>query len=183
MTAPSPERLAAIRLLIVDVDGVLTDGRIIYDSEGRETKVFHVRDGAAIKQLRHSGLEIGIITGRASPMVDRRASELGVTAVLQGAEDKFRAFEALQAKTPGWDGIPLNQCACIGDDLADLALFDHFGLRLTVADAHPAVIAAADWVSALPGGAGVMREVAELLLRHTPTPAIDGLNPLRPPSR
>lgn len=164
-TSALAARVARIQLLILDVDGVLTDGRLLYASDGTEQKAFHVRDGAAIKQMLRSGLQLGIITGRRSPMVERRAQELGVTALSQGAENKYQAFLALQAATPAWQSLPLAACACIGDDLADLDLFDHFGLRLTVADGHPLVQARADWRTTLNGGAGVLREVAELLLR------------------
>ncbi|MEM1435051.1 MAG: HAD hydrolase family protein [Pseudomonadota bacterium] len=156
---------AAVQLLLLDVDGVLTDGRLFYGSDGTEFKAFHVRDGAALKQLRHAGVELAIITGRESPMVERRAQELGIDAVVQGADNKASAFALLRQQRPGWAQLAPEHCACIGDDLADLALFAEVGLRMTVADAHPLVLAEADWISSLPGGHGVMREVAELLLR------------------
>ena len=163
-TALQPERLVRIRGLVLDVDGVLTDGRLYYGSDGSETKAFHVRDGAAIKQLLRAGLEVAIITGRESPMVRRRAEELGITALRQGADDKLAAFTALRREATAWSTLEPAVCACIGDDLADLPLFEHLGLALTVADAHPFALERADWRANLPGGAGVMREVAELLL-------------------
>lgn len=152
---------ARIRLLSFDVDGVLTDGRIIYSDDGRETKAFNVQDGSAIKMLAAEGIEIAILTGRDSPMVTRRAGELGVTHLVQGLDDKGPAFQALCERL----GVPLEATAHVGDDLADLVLFELAGFAISVPNGHPAVKARADHLTETPGGAGVARELAELILR------------------
>lgn len=160
-----PEPLAAavrrIRLLSFDVDGVLTDGRITYSDDGREIKAFNVQDGTAIKMLADAGMEIAILTGRDSPMVARRAEELGIQHLAQGLADKGPAFQALCDGL----GIPLDETAHVGDDLADLVLFDLAGLSISVPNGHPAVRARADHVTETSGGEGVARELAELVLR------------------
>jgi 3-deoxy-D-manno-octulosonate 8-phosphate phosphatase (KDO 8-P phosphatase) len=150
-----------IKLLSFDVDGVLTDGRIIYADDGREIKAFNVQDGSAIKMLAAEGIEIAILTGRDSPMVARRAGELGIRHLEQGLEDKGPAFQALCDRL----GISLNETAHVGDDLADLVLFDLAGFSISVPNGHPAVKARADHVTETAGGEGVARELAELVLR------------------
>ncbi len=157
--------LARIRLLSLDVDGVLTDGRIIYSDDGREIKAFNVQDGSAIKMLAATGIEIAILTGRESPMVDRRARELGIRHLAQGLDDKGPAFQALCAQLH----IPLKETAHVGDDLADLVLFDLAGFSISVPNGHPAVRARADHVTQAAGGEGVVRELAELILRARDT--------------
>jgi len=150
-----------IKLLSFDVDGVLTDGRIIYADDGREIKAFNVQDGSAIKMLAAEGIEIAILTGRDSPMVARRAGELGIRHLEQGLEDKGPAFQALCDRL----GISLNETAHVGDDLADLVLFDLAGFSISVPNGHPAVKARADHITETAGGEGVARELAELVLR------------------
>ena len=149
-----------IRLLVLDVDGVLTDGRITYGSGGEELKSFNIKDGLGIKLLQRSGLEVAIITGRSSPMVERRARELGIERIVQGREDKCAALQELCAQLD----ISVQACAYMGDDLPDLGAVRAAGLGLTVADASPALLAAADWHSACPGGMGAVREACEALL-------------------
>ena len=150
-----------IRLLSFDVDGVLTDGRIIYSDDGREIKAFNVQDGAAIKMLAAEGIEIAILTGRDSPMVARRAGELGIRHLQQGLEDKGPAFRALCEQLQ----ITPEETAHVGDDLADLVLFELAGFAISVPNGHPAVIERADHTTEARGGEGVARELAELILR------------------
>ena len=149
-----------LKLLALDVDGVLTDGRIYYDSAGGEFKAFNIKDGLGIKLLQRDGVEVAIITGRESPMVTRRATELGITAIIQGREDKLSALESLCADK----NITLAKCAYMGDDLPDLAAIRAAGLGLTVSDAANPVREAADWVASLAGGTGAVREACEMIL-------------------
>jgi 3-deoxy-D-manno-octulosonate 8-phosphate phosphatase (KDO 8-P phosphatase) len=152
----------SIQGIIFDVDGVLTDGRIIYTETGAEIKQFHVRDGASIKLLASKGIELAIITGRNSSMVSRRAEELDIKYVVQGAESKTQALKTLIE-----DGFPEENLCAIGDDLQDLQLFGHpsITLKATVADAHPVVLQAADFITQRRGGRGVALELAELILK------------------
>ena len=149
-----------VRLVIFDVDGVLTDGRLYYADDGREFKAFHVHDGAAIKTLLSNGVEVAIISGRDSPSVDRRAAELGIRHVYQGAADKTTALDQLSAATR----IPAQSMAHVGDDLPDLELFAKVGLAIGVPNGHPAAQNAAGYVTATPGGQGAAREVCQLIL-------------------
>ncbi|MCY4014218.1 MAG: HAD-IIIA family hydrolase [Gammaproteobacteria bacterium] len=154
-------RAADVRLLILDVDGVLTDGRLYYGPDGSEYKAFHARDGSAMKGLMASGVPIAIITGRKSAAVERRAAELGVPHVFTGAEDKAAALAEL-AEQSGVDPAHMGHA---GDDLADLALFARTGMAFAVPDAHPAVLARADYVTTAVGGAGAVREICDLIRR------------------
>ena len=149
-----------VRLLIVDVDGTLTDGALFYDDRGGEHKAFHVQDGSAIRALAAAGVDIAIVSGRASSSVRRRAEELGVAHVHLGQSDKTAPLAALTAQT----GIPPAGMAHVGDDCPDLPLFARVGMAFAVADAHPLVRAQADHVTALGGGRGAVREVCDLLL-------------------
>ncbi|MBS0396796.1 MAG: HAD hydrolase family protein [Proteobacteria bacterium] len=151
---------AAIRLLVLDVDGVLTDGRLWFGPDGEQLKAFHVRDGAGIKAVRAAGIEVAIISGRRSAAVERRAAELGIAHVHQGSEDKAAALVALAAEL----GVPLAATACVGDDTPDLPMLRLAALPVAVADAHPQVRAAARLVTHAAGGAGAVREVCDLLL-------------------
>lgn len=153
MTAP-------IRLLVLDVDGVLTDGRLWYTAAGEELKGFHVRDGLGIKSLIAAGVAVAIISGRTSGAVERRAAELGIRHVVQGCDDKGRAFDALCAAL----AIEPTAVACVGDDTADLPMLARAGLPVAVADAHPDVRAVAKRVTQLPGGHGAVREICDWLL-------------------
>jgi 3-deoxy-D-manno-octulosonate 8-phosphate phosphatase (KDO 8-P phosphatase) len=162
MTQAKPTASAAtIRLLALDVDGVLTDGRIYYGNNGEELKAFNIKDGLGIKLLQDCGVHVAIITGRESKIVARRARELGITDVIQGREDKLVALQELcrlHGLTPG-------DCAYMGDDLPDLGAIAAAGLGMTVADGSATVRAAADWCSSLPGGGGAVREACEYLMR------------------
>lgn len=151
---------AKVRLLVLDVDGVLTDGRLRYGPRGEELKVFHVRDGHGIRALGRSGVTLAIISGRRSRAVEVRARDLGIAHVLQGIDDKLAAFEALRARL----GIPPALCACVGDDTPDAPLMRAVGLAFAVADAHADALAAADLVTVARGGRGAVREVCDLLL-------------------
>lgn len=158
---PVLKKARQIGLLLLDVDGVLTDGRLLYDSAGRESKQFHVHDGLGIRCLLRAGIEVGLVSGRRSRAVEVRAKELGLPLVLQGIQDKGPVVENL-LKTKG---IPAARVAFMGDDLADLAVLRRVGLALGVANGHPLVRRQADYVTRLPGGSGAVREVAEMLLR------------------
>lgn len=166
MTA-APDNRAQVELLVLDVDGVLTDGRLWFGPQGESLKVFHVRDGHGIKLLRDAGMEVAIISGRSSPAVDARMRELGVRHVIQGAGDKQAALDALLDSL----GIPAGRAACLVDDLPDLPMMRTVGLAAAVADAHPEVLAAASHVTRLPGGHGAVREFCDwLLTRRSPAP-------------
>lgn len=153
-------RARAVQLLILDVDGVLTDGRLYYGPDGAEYKAFHAQDGSAMKMLMRAGVPIAIITGRRSDAVTRRAKELGVRWLHDGVADKAAALAELVAES----GVAPEHMAHVGDDIADLALFDLVGLSFSVPDGHPLVIAAAHCVTERGGGAGAVQEVCNLLL-------------------
>jgi 3-deoxy-D-manno-octulosonate 8-phosphate phosphatase (KDO 8-P phosphatase) len=149
-----------IKILVLDVDGVLTDGRLYYAADGEALKVFHVRDGHGIKSLLAAGIEIAIISGRSSPALERRARELGIRHIYQGIEDKGVALANLLDEL----GFSAAQAACLVDDTPDLPMMHIVGLPVAVADAHPRVLAAAKLVTRLPGGAGAVRELADQIL-------------------
>ncbi|MDP9064892.1 MAG: HAD hydrolase family protein [Pseudomonadota bacterium] len=150
-----------IKLLVLDVDGVLTDGRLYFGNRGEALKVFHVRDGHGIKLLMASGIEVAIVSGRRSAAVSARMRELKVRRVVQGCADKVEAV----AKLARTSRISLQETACLVDETADLPLMSAVGFAGAVADAHPLVIAAAHWVSNAPGGSGAARELVDILLR------------------
>jgi len=158
----SRKAAAAIRLLVLDVDGVLTDGRLYFGPRGEALKLFHVRDGLGIKQMTRAGIEVAVISGRKSKMVALRCRELGVKHVYQGVEQKVPEFERLCARLK----IKPSACACIGDDVPDVALMGKVALAFAVADAHPEARHAAHLVTKLPGGHGAVREVCDYLLAH-----------------
>ena len=157
----SRARAARIRLLVLDVDGVLTDGSLWYGPSGEETKVFHVRDGLAMVAAIQAGLALAVISGRASAAVTRRMAELGVAEVHQGVKDKGAVIEALLSRL----GLRASEVAAMGDDLPDLDLLKRAGLRLAPADAVAEVRRRADWTSRRPGGHGAVREAVEMLLK------------------
>ncbi len=158
---PSRARLRRIRLLILDVDGVLTDGRLYLGPDEGEWKSFHVHDGLALARAVAAGFPVAIVSSRSAPAVTRRFTELGVTEVHQGVGDKLAVYEALRAQYGCRDA----EVGCMGDDLPDLPLLRRAGLAVAPADAVPAVRRAAHWVSRAPGGRGAVREVLEALLR------------------
>jgi len=154
------ERANDIRLLVLDVDGVLTDGRLYFSSRGEELKSFHVRDGAGIVQLLRSGIQVAVISGRSSKAVERRMSELGVTWVRQGIEDKLTALRELLDIL----GLGPQAVASMGDDSADLPIFEVARLAIAVADAHRTVKSRAHFITQANGGQGAVREVCDLIL-------------------
>jgi 3-deoxy-D-manno-octulosonate 8-phosphate phosphatase (KDO 8-P phosphatase) len=153
-------RARRVQLLVLDVDGVLTDGRIYLTAQGEEMKVFHVRDGAGVVALRRAGIHVAIISGRQSGAVDRRAAELGIPSVRQGVDDKRAALDALLHETKLTDAV----LCCVGDDTPDVPLLERAHLAVAVADAHAAARAVAHWVTPSPGGRGAVRDVCDLLL-------------------
>jgi 3-deoxy-D-manno-octulosonate 8-phosphate phosphatase (KDO 8-P phosphatase) len=157
---PLTEIAARVRLLVLDVDGVLTDGRLYYGARGEALKVFHVRDGLGLKLLPEAGIAVAVISGRRSSMTSRRCRELGVRHLLQGVQDKLAAFHRLRGRL----AIAARQCACVGDDVPDVPLMREVGLSFAVADAHPQARSAAHVVTRLPGGKGAVREVCDFLL-------------------
>jgi 3-deoxy-D-manno-octulosonate 8-phosphate phosphatase (KDO 8-P phosphatase) len=154
------ERANDVRLLVLDVDGVLTDGRLYFSSRGEELKCFHVRDGAGIVQLLRAGLQVAVISGRQSRAVERRMAELGVTWIRQGVDDKLAALRELLDIL----GLGPEAVASMGDDVADLAIFEIARLAVAVADAHPSVKSRAHFIPQAAGGRGAVREICDLIL-------------------
>ena len=155
-------KLKKIKLLLLDVDGVLTDGRIFLDNQGNELKAFHVRDGHGIKMAQRAGIIVGIITGRKSEVVNVRARELGIQEVHQGAHDKIVVYDSVIAKYSLTD----DAVAYMGDDIVDLDIFKRVGIAVTVADADPSVKPHVDIVMKSEGGRGAVREFINLILKH-----------------
>lgn len=161
MSPRKAAKLADIALLVLDVDGVLTDGRLYFSGRGESLKVFHVRDGRGIVLLLRAGVTVAAISGRSSGAVAKRMRELGVKHLVQGVEDKVTALERLARRLK----VPLLRCACIVDDTADLPLMTAVGFAAAVADAHPLVLRAAHWIARANGGAGAVRELCDEILR------------------
>jgi len=157
-----PNKTGQLRLLLLDVDGVLTNGQIIYDGAGNELKMFDVRDGHGIKLLHRAGIRTGIITGRSSAVVARRAQELGIDLLYQGALNKLEPFAEILRAT----GLRAAQVAYVGDDLIDLPILSRVGFAATVADADPEVCRRVDYVAERKGGRGAVREICELILKQ-----------------
>ncbi len=155
------ERLEQIRILLMDVDGVLTDGRIIIDSNGIESKFFNVKDGHGIKMVQRAGMEVGIISGRESQVVEKRAAELGITCIYQKAHDKLVPYREILAKT----GFKDHQVAYIGDDVIDIPILRRVGFAAAPADAIREVFPHVHFVSEKAGGWGAVREVCDLLMK------------------
>jgi 3-deoxy-D-manno-octulosonate 8-phosphate phosphatase (KDO 8-P phosphatase) len=158
--------LGNIRLLALDVDGVLTDGRLYYGPTGEDSKVFHVRDGAGIKAVQQAGIQVAVISGRGSLALTRRCEELAIAEHLQGVTDKAKALTTLCARLQ----LTVRQCAYVGDDTPDVPIMRLVGLAVAVADAHPEVRRVAHRSTRLNGGAGAVREVCEWLLAARRTP-------------
>jgi 3-deoxy-D-manno-octulosonate 8-phosphate phosphatase (KDO 8-P phosphatase) len=161
VSARKATALAQIELLVLDVDGVLTDGRLYFSARGEALKTFHVRDGHGIKLLMKSGVRVAVASGRRSAAVSARMRELGVRDVVQACPDKVRALLDLTRRL----GIDPLRAACLVDDTPDLPLMAAVGFAGAVADAHPLVKSAAHWVSRQPGGQGAVRELCDALLR------------------
>lgn len=154
------ELASKIKMVIFDVDGVLTDGSLFLGDDGQEYKAFNSKDGHGMAMLQASGLSIGIITGRTSEVVKTRMHSLGVEHIYQGYRDKIPAFEDLKKQT----GLKPEQFAYVGDDVVDLPIMRQVGLGIAVADAHELVIRHAQWRTSNAGGRGAAREVCELLM-------------------
>ena len=154
------ERAKRIKLLIMDCDGVLTDGRLYFSAAGEELKVFHARDGQGIVEWHKAGFRSAIISGRNSPIVEMRGKQLGIEFILQGRKEKISAFNELIAIA----GVTADETAFVGDDTPDAQVFPFVGLAVAVGDAHDAVKAAAHHVTTLDGGRGAVREVIDLLI-------------------
>jgi len=155
------ERCRAVRLVLADVDGVLTDGGICYDGEGRETKVFHVHDGSGAVHLRQGGILTGAISGRDSAAVRQRMADMGLEHVVLGRHHKLPAYEEILRQC----GLKDDQVAFLGDDLLDLCILERVGLAVTVPQGRPEVKEICHHVTTAPAGGGALREVAELILR------------------
>jgi len=155
--------LNRIKLLLLDVDGVMTDGRIIYLNDGGEAKAFDVKDGHGLKLIQRAGIQVGIITGRQSDIVARRAAELGIGLVYQGAKDKMQPFMEILEKL----GLEPSEVAYVGDDLVDLPVMRLVGFSATVADASDDIKPYVDLVTSRPGGRGAVREVCDFLLKQS----------------
>lgn len=160
LTEAQRDKIKALKLLILDVDGVLTDGRLFFDDVGREYKCFHARDGHGIKLLRQSGVEVAVISGRKSNSVALRMQSLGVEHVYQGHENKRAAF----AEILNYLSLSPKQVAHVGDDVLDLPIMLQAGFAFAVQDAHFAVKQRADWCTQTPGGLGAVREVCDLIM-------------------
>ena len=154
-------RARRIKLLLMDCDGVLTDGCLWLTSDGDEQKAFHARDGQGISLLHRAGLQTGIITGRTSSAVDRRAQDLKMSYVRQYAKDKIKALEEILAEA----GVTTDECAYIGDDVGDIPVMRRVGLAVAVSDAVEETKQAAQYITALKGGQGAVREVCDLVLK------------------
>lgn len=159
----SPEievRAKKIKLLLLDVDGVLTDGRLYFSNQGDEFKAFSTLDGHGLKMLQRSGVKVGIITGRTSNLVAKRASDLGIKILIQGREDKWDALQEILQGHP----TSLDEIAFMGDDLPDLTVMCRVGLALAPANAHFSVAERAHWLSNSRGGEGAVREACDLIM-------------------
>ena len=150
-----------IKLLLLDVDGVMTDGMIVLDNQGNELKAFHVRDGHGIKMAQKAGIMVGIITGRKSEVVNVRARELGIQEVHQGAHEKILIYDAILAKY----GFIDQEVAYMGDDIVDNDIFNRVGIAAAVADADPGVGPFVHMVTKAGGGRGAVREVINFILK------------------
>lgn len=153
-------KFANIKLLICDVDGVFSDGRIYLGNDGEELKAFHTRDGLGVKALLTAGIQVAVITGRDSNIVETRMRALGVPFIFQGQHDKMQAFADIQEAC----GVSDLETASVGDDLPDLPMLKASGLALTPFDGHPLLQQNADYVTTQRGGFGAVREIADLIL-------------------
>jgi len=154
-------KLKHIKLLLLDVDGVLTDGCIIYNDNSVETKIFNVKDGLGIKLLMEAGIKVGIVTGRISKALYHRCNNLGISLIFDGVHEKTSVLEPILEQT----GLLAEEIAFVGDDLPDLPLLRRVGLSIAVADAHETVIENVDMTTSVKGGAGAVREICEAILK------------------
>ncbi len=154
-------KLSCVRLLLFDVDGVLTDGQVLLHADGSESKQFHVRDGTGIVWAQRAGLMVGLLSARSSPATAQRATQLAISIVVQGTINKLSAYEEILQE----HGLADTEVAFMGDDLLDLPVLTRVGLSAAPADAVPEVRARVDWVSQAPAGRGAVRELVEMVLR------------------
>ena len=159
------KKAGRVKLLVMDVDGILSNGQIIYDANGIETKAFSVHDGVGVKSLGRYGILTAIITGRSSAMVNKRASEMGVDYVVQGRDDKLVALNELLASLDPALHITAADCAYMGDDLPDIKAMQTVAFAATVPNAHAEVIKRSHMVTTRAGGSGAVREVCDLILK------------------
>ena len=157
------EKLEKIKLLLLDVDGVMTDGRIIYSNDGQETKAFDVKDGHGLKLVQRAGIQVGIITGRESQVVIKRAEELGIAFLYQLSRNKMEPYLEILDKT----GLADEQVAYVGDDVVDLPVLTRVGFSATVADAVEDIKPYVDYITERPGGRGAVREICDLILKQS----------------
>jgi 3-deoxy-D-manno-octulosonate 8-phosphate phosphatase (KDO 8-P phosphatase) len=157
----SDQKCKNIKLILFDVDGVLTDGGIIYNDHGKEIKVFNVKDGLGIRLLMRAKIQVGIVSGRSSEALRHRCQNLGITLVYEGVRDKGTLFDEIVETT----GYHPEEIAFMGDDLPDLPIMRKVGLSIAVADAHEIIIAEADMITCANGGCGAVREVCEKILK------------------
>jgi len=154
-------KLKRIKLLLLDVDGVLTDGSIIYNDNGAETKIFNVKDGLGIRLLMEAGIKVGIVTGRSSKTLYHRCKNLGISLIFDGVHEKTSVLELISEQT----GLQAEEIAFVGDDLLDLSLLKSVGFSIAVADAHETIIDNVDMTTSKKGGDGAVREVCEAILK------------------
>jgi len=155
------KKLKPIKLLVLDVDGVLTAGEVIYDDSGKEIKIFNVHDGLGLRMIMKAGIQVALITGRRSKALVHRCKNLGIERLYDGVRDKVAALEQIIAET----GLSIEETAYMGDDLADLAIMKIAGLPIAVADAHELIIHQAGIITTANGGCGAVREICEALLK------------------
>ena len=155
------ERAKKIKLLLLDVDGILTDGKLYFSNSGDEIKAFNILDGHGIKMLQESGVKVGIVTGRESDLVAKRALDLGITIVVQGSKNKGATVDEIRSQ----QSLNWEQVAFMGDDYPDLSAMVRCGLALTVSNGHRAVAARAHWQSKNNGGDGAVREACDMILQ------------------
>ena len=161
INAAKLDKLKYIQLLLLDVDGVLTDGSILFHDDGSESKIFNVKDGLGLKLIMKTGVKVGIVTGRKSQALHHRCSDLGIRYIFEGVRDKAKMLEKIIELTE----VAADRTAYIGDDLPDLSLMRRVGLSIAVADAHELVRRKADWTTSAAGGGGAVREVCETMLK------------------
>lgn len=154
-------KLADIKLLVCDVDGVFSDGRIYLGNDGEELKAFHTRDGYGVKALASHGITVAVITGRRSTIVENRMKALNVSYIIQGEENKSAALKNLLETL----SLSADDVASVGDDMPDIGMYSHSSVNIAVSDAHPFVAKQANWITTLPGGFGAVREIADTILQ------------------
>lgn len=167
------ERAARVRILVLDVDGVMTDGQLYFDNLGNEMKTFSTRDGLGIRALQFTGTPVALITARQSNIVERRAANLGIEQVYQGSNDKLAAFDDILKRT----GLGEDEACYVGDDWLDIPVLERAGLAVTVADADDVVKGCVHWITTRPGGRGAVREICDLILaaHGADQKALDGI--------